>query len=124
MASRLDITESRVGDVAVISLTGRLVPDEEDILLSERIDSLAGQGFTKVVVDLHDVTLVDSGGIGVLAAKFLSLRRRGGDLRLARLTERTERVLSVTHLLTVFEIFESVEQAVRSFGSVPSGVRA
>jgi len=115
MASRLDITERRSGDVVVVSLTGRLVPDEQDVTFRTRIDALVDEGVTKIVVDLHDVTLLDSGGIGVLVAKFLTLRKRGGDLRLARLTNRTHRVLSITRLLTVFATFESVEDAVQSF---------
>ena len=115
MASHLEMTDELYGDVVVIALTGWLVPDEQDALFTQRIDALVGQGLTKVVVDLHDVALLDSGGVGVLVAKFLTLRRHGGDLRLARLTARTERVLSMTRLLTVFASFDTVEQAVQSF---------
>jgi len=117
MASHLEMTDQLYGDVVVIALTGWLVPDEQDALFTKRIDAFVGQGLTKVVVDLHDVALLDSGGVGVLVAKLLTLRRRGGDLRLARLTARTERVLSLTRLLTVFAIFDTVEDAVRSFGA-------
>jgi anti-anti-sigma factor len=120
MASQLDITERRFGDVAVLLLSGRLVPDEQDVQFRRRIDALVDEGVTKIVVDLHDVTLLDSGGIGVLVAKFLTLRKRGGDLRLARLTNRTHRVLSISRLLTVFATFESIEEAVQSFAA---GVR-
>ena len=117
MALQLQISERRFGDVAVVGLSGRLVADDEDIFFKNRIDALLEQGVTKVVVDLHDVTLVDSGGVGVLVAKLLTLRGRGGDLRLARLTSRSWRVLSIAHLLTVFQPYDSVAEAVQSFGA-------
>ena len=114
MAS-LEIRERRSGDIAIISLVGRLVPDQEDELFRECIDTLIEGGICKIVVDLHDVVLLDSGGIGVLIAKLHSLRKRGGDLRLAHLTPRTERLLAITHLLSVFSTYSSADDAVRSF---------
>lgn len=116
MAS-LDITERRAGNVVIVSLAGRLVPDQEDILFRDCIDALVDRGVTSIVVDLHDVVLLDSGGIGVLVAKLHTLRGRGGDLRLARLTSRTHRLLEITHLLSVFANFDSVADAVKSFGA-------
>ena len=126
MPRHLVILEQRVGDVAVLSLNGWLVADEQDAQFKNCIDALVRDGIMKIVVDLHDVTLLDSGGIGALVAKFLTVRRLGGDLRLARLSARTERVLSITRLLTVFETFDSPDDAVRSFVSnaprgAPSG---
>lgn len=115
MTSHLRITERRHGDVAVISIAGWLVPDEQDALFSQRIESLLIQGIRNIVLDMHDVSLLDSGGVGILVAKLLTVRDRGGDLRLARLTARSERVLTITHLLTVFTVFTSVEEAVGSF---------
>jgi anti-sigma B factor antagonist len=115
MAS-LEIRERRSGDVAIISLVGRLVPDQEDEVFRECIDRLIDRDVHRIVVDLHDVVLLDSGGIGVLVAKLHSLRKRGGDLRLAHLTPRTERLLAITHLLSIFMTFASVDAAVQSFG--------
>jgi anti-sigma B factor antagonist len=125
MPPHLVILEQRVGDVAVLSLNGWLVADEQDAQFKNCIDALVRDGITKIVVDLHDVTLLDSGGIGALVAKFLTVRRLGGDLRLARLSARTERVLSITRLLTVFETFDSSDDAVRSFVSnAPRGAHS
>jgi anti-sigma B factor antagonist len=61
------------------------------------------------------VTCIDSGGVGTLVAKLLSVRRRGGDMRLVRVTGRTRRVLEITRLLSVFQVFESAEEAIHSF---------
>jgi anti-sigma B factor antagonist len=115
MAPHLVITTQRFGDVAVVSLNGWLVADEQDVQLRNAIDALVREGITKIVADLHDVTLLDSGGLGVLIAKLLTVRKRGGDLRLACLTDRTQRVLSITRLLTVFATFDSRDDAVLSF---------
>jgi anti-sigma B factor antagonist len=120
MAAHLVITEQRVGDVAVVSLNGWLVADEQGIQFRNYIDALVHEGITNIVADLHEVTLLDSGGIGALVAKLLTVRKRGGDLRLARLTARTQRVLSITRLLTVFATFDSPDDAVRSFDTEPS----
>ena len=117
MAPHLVITEQRFGDVALVSLNGWLVADDQDAQFRDYIDALVREGIAKIVVDLHDVTLLDSGGVGVLVAKFLTLRKRGGDLRLARLSERTWRVLSITRLLTIFATFDSPDDAVRSFAT-------
>jgi anti-sigma B factor antagonist len=120
MASQLHIAQRRHDDVVVVSLSGRLVPDQEDLIFREYIDDLVAEGVNKIVVDLHDVVILDSGGVGVLVAKLLTLRNRGGDLRLARITERTARILAVTHLMSVFTMFDTVAEAVQSFSG--SGV--
>ena len=117
MAPHVVITEQRFRDVVVVSLKGQLIADDQDVQFRNSIDALVREGITKIVADLHDVTLLDSGGVGVLVAKFLTLRNRGGDLRLARLTERTRRVLAITRLLRVFATFDSAADAVQSFAA-------
>jgi anti-sigma B factor antagonist len=96
-------------------LAGRLVLEEGDIPLRERIDALIVEGRIELVLNLHDVTYMDSCGIGALVEKYGSLRRRGGDLKLLCPTERCRRVLAITHLLSIFESYESEDAAVRSF---------
>jgi anti-sigma B factor antagonist len=115
MAAQLAIAETRVGGVTVLALSGRLVADEEDLVFADYVDGLVADGRIHIVVDFHDVTCIDSGGVGTLVAKFLSVRRRGGDIRLIRVTDRTRRVLAITRLLSVFQVFESAEEAIRSF---------
>lgn len=121
MAPHVVITQQRFRDVVVVSLKGQLIADDQDVQFRNAIDALVREGITKIVADLHDVTLLDSGGVGVLVAKFLTLRKRGGDLRLARLTERTRRVLTITRLLPVFATFDSAANAVHSFAADAPG---
>jgi anti-sigma B factor antagonist len=112
----MTIQERRVGPVTILALSGRLVLDDGDALLRQSVDDLVARGQLRIIADLTDLDYVDSAGIGVLIAKYLSVRRKGGDLKLLRLSSRTHHALEITHLLTVFETFESEEDAVRSFG--------
>jgi len=113
----MTIEERSVGPVTILALSGRLVLDDGDALLRQRVDDLVARGQLKIIADLTALDYVDSAGIGVLIAKYLSVRRKGGDLKLLRLSSRTHHALEITHLLTVFEAFESEEDAVRSFGA-------
>ena len=113
----MTIEERSVGPVTILALSGRLVLDDGDTLLRQRVDDLVTRGQLKIIADLTALDYVDSAGIGVLIAKYLSLRRKGGDLKLLRLSSRTHHALEITHLLTVFEAFETEEDAVRSFGA-------
>ena len=105
MAS-ISITERRVDDVTILELDGRLVLEEGEIPLRDCVDRLVAEGHSRIVLDLRRVTRLDSAGIGMLVCKYMTALRRGGALKL----------LQITRLFTVFEVFESEEEAVRSFG--------
>jgi anti-sigma B factor antagonist len=111
----LRITEREVGDVTVLDLDGQLVFDDGDALFRERVNDLIARDRVKLVINLAGVTYIDSAGIGVLIGRFLGVRRRGGDMRLANLTTRSHRVMTITQLLNVFEVFDSVDAAIHSF---------
>ena len=113
----MTIDERSVGPVTILALSGRLVLDDGDALLRQRVDDLVTRGQLKIIADLTALDYVDSAGIGILIANYLSVRRKGGDLKLLRLSSRTHHALEITHLLTVFEAFETEEDAVRSFGA-------
>lgn len=114
----MKLTERRIGGVTVLALAGRLVLDEGDVPLRERIDALIAEGRIDVVLNVHDVTYMDSCGIGAVVEKFVGLRRRGGHLKLVCPTDRCRRVLEITHLLPIFEVYETEDDAVRSFAAV------
>ena len=107
------IQERRVGTVTILALKGRLVLDDGDVLLRERVDALVSRGEVRIVIDFSDLDYVDSAGIGVLIGKYLSVRRKGGSLKLLRLS--MHHALEITHLLTVFETFDDEDTAVTSF---------
>lgn len=113
----LVITERVVGDVTILRLTGRLVLFEGDAILRQYVDDLVRQGRVKLLLDFAAVTYIDSAGVGMLIAKYLSVRRKGGDLKLLQLTARSLLVMTITKLFTVFETFDSEEDALRSFAN-------
>ncbi len=113
------IIERAVADVTILELEGRLVLDEGDIPLRNWVDRVVEQGRVKIVLDLRNVTCLDSAGIGMLVSKGLTAYRRGGRLKLLHLTVRGDYLMHITKLSTVFEIFESEDEAIRSFGVKP-----
>jgi len=116
----MNVVERRLGSVTVLDLKGRLVFDEGDGVVRDRINHLVDEGRVNILMNLQDVTYVDSCGIGVLVAKYVSLRRKGGDLRFVNLTPRSRRLLEITKLMGIFRIFDSEEEAVASFRTAPA----
>jgi anti-sigma B factor antagonist len=100
--------------IVVVDCGGRLVFGEETAVLREKVKSLISQD-SRIVLNLADVTYIDSGGLGTLVALYTTARNAGGSIKLARLTKRVGDLLQVTKLLTVFEVFNSEEEAVQSF---------
>ena len=111
----LRIVERRSGDVTILDLAGRLVLDQGDATFRDSVADLVARGETHLLVNLQDVSYIDSAGVGMLVAKMLSVRRAGGDMKLLNLTARSTRVMTITKLLTVFEAFDNEQEAVRSF---------
>jgi anti-anti-sigma factor len=112
----MHIDEQRIADVTVLRLSGRLELYDGDVVLRDWIDGLVDEGRVNLVLDMKDVTRLDSAGIGMLVGKFLSVKRRGGAIKLVHVTARTRRLLHMTRLDSIFESFEHEAQALRSFG--------
>ena len=113
----MSITERTVGNITILELKGRLVLYDGETLLKARINELVARGRSKIILDLRNVDYIDSAGVGAVIAKYLSVRRSGGDLKLLNLTHRTNKVLSITRLLSVFDTFVDEQAAIRSFGT-------
>ena len=111
----MTITERASGDVTILELDGRLVLYEGEADLKAVINDLVSRGRTKIILDLKNVTYIDSAGVGIIIAKYVSVRRAGGDVKLLNLTRRSTRVMTITRLLEVFETFDSEKAAVDSF---------
>lgn len=115
----MTLTERRLGDVTVLDLQGRLVMDEGDMVLRDCLAGLIQEERFKIVLNLGGVSYMDSCGIGVLIAKFVSFRRKGGDVRLLHVTPRSLHLLEISKLVSVFRIFDSEAEAVASFEGEP-----
>jgi anti-sigma B factor antagonist len=115
---RLDIAERHVGFVTVLDLTGHLTIDQDAQRLKDKINSLIQQERVAVVLNLGGVSYIDSGGLGQLVASFGSLAKTSGGLKLLHVNKKNHDLLSITRLVTVFDTFESEDEAVKSFGPV------
>ena len=111
----MHIEERAVGDVMVLDLKGRVTLGEGDELLKDKVNSLINQGQKKLVLNLAEVPYIDSAGLGEIVRTYTTVSRQGGSLKLLSLTKRITDLLSITKLLTVFETFESEQDAVKSF---------
>jgi anti-sigma B factor antagonist len=111
----MQIEQRSLGDVVVLDLKGRVTLGEGDELLKDKVNSLINQGQKKVVLNLAEVPYIDSAGLGEIVRTYTTVSRQGGSLKLLNLTKRITDLLSITKLLTVFETFESENDAVRSF---------
>jgi anti-sigma B factor antagonist len=100
--------------IVVVDGAGRIVFGEETAELRDRVRGLLSQG-SRVVLNLGNITYIDSGGLGTLVALYTTAQNSGGSIKLARLTPRVGDLLQVTKLLTVFDVYNSEEEAVQSF---------
>lgn len=116
MKRTLQIAERVVSGVAILDMQGRLVLDETEFF-RRRIEDLIRQNRLQIILNLKDVTYIDSAGVGMMVGKYLSVRRLGGDIKLLHLSPRSYRVMTITRLLTVFDAFESEEAAVAAFAA-------
>lgn len=113
--SKLQITQRPVGDVTVVILEGEIALDDGDLALGRYIDDLVKAGRVKIVLDMSGVTYIDSAGVGMMVAELKLVRSHDGAMRLAALSARSEHLLAMLKLKIVFEVFEDVDAAVRSF---------
>ena len=112
---QLKITNRTLNDgIIVVVCAGRLVFGEETAALRDRVKALLTEG-SRIILNLADVTYIDSGGLGTLVALYTTARNAGGAIKLARLTPRVGDLLQVTKLVTVFDVYNTEEEAVESF---------
>jgi anti-sigma B factor antagonist len=113
----LNTVEMEVDGVTVLQLVGRVTLGDESNQLRTKLKDLLSQGKTRLVLDLAEVTYIDSAGLGTLVAGFTSAQNQGANLKLANLTKRLNEQLHITKLVTVFDVYNNVQDAVKSFGS-------
>ena len=107
----LKITDHEVDGVVVLALDGRIVLGEETSGLREKVKSLVGAGKKNIVLNLGNVTLIDSAGLGALVAVHSSVKSGGASLRLCNLGPRFNELMQVTKLYTVFKVSETEADA-------------
>ncbi len=113
----MQIVERTVADVMILDLKGKMTLGEGDELLKDKINSIVHQGKKKILLNLADVPYIDSAGLGEVVRTYTTVSRQGGSLKLLNLTKRIQDLLAITKLLTVFETYDSEDEAVKSFTS-------
>jgi anti-sigma B factor antagonist len=105
----------KVEGVNIIDLSGRITIGEGTVVLRDAVRNLLQRHEKNILLNLADVSYIDSSGIGELVSSFTTLSSQGGKLKLLKLTKKVHDLLSITKLLTVFEVFDDEAKAIQSF---------
>jgi len=105
----------QVDGITIIDLSGRITLGEGSVVLRDTIRDSVGQGVKKILLNLGDVTYIDSSGIGELVSAYTTVRNQGGELKLLNLTKKVHDLLQITKLYTVFDVRDDEAGAIRSF---------
>jgi anti-sigma B factor antagonist len=106
----------QVNGVTIVDLSGRITLGEGSVILRDTVRELLGKGQKKILLNLGNVTYIDSSGIGELVSAYTSVRNQQGDLKLLNLTKKVHDLLQITKLYTVFDVKDDEAAAVASFG--------
>src|ERR1051325_3873909 len=111
----LKMSQREVDGVTVVALDGRIVLGEESNALREKVKTLLAEGKKKIVLNMDNITFIDSAGLGTLVAAHHSAKSQGAGLRLCHLGSKFQEVLQITKLMTVFDVYNTEAEAVASF---------
>ncbi len=111
----MQIAERSAGHVTVLDLSGQITFTQGDQLFKDKIHSLIHQGHRNILVNMANVTHIDSAGLGELVGAYTTVAKAGGSMKLVNLTRRLTDLLSITKLLTVFDTFDSEQDALKKF---------
>lgn len=113
--NNLNITERHNQTVTILDLSGSIRIGDDPIKFRTALRVIANEGKKNILLNMADISYIDSSGLGELVAGFVAVRKNGGNLKLLNLTKRINELMVITKLLTVFEVFESEAEAVESF---------
>ena len=113
--AELNISERQAGDVTILDLGGKITIGEGSVALRNTIRRLLGEGKKNILLNLGDVSYIDSSGIGELVSSFTAVNKENGKLKLLNLTQKIQDLLAITKLLTVFDTFDDEGEALSSY---------
>jgi len=113
--AELNINERQAGDVTVLDMSGKITIGEGSVALRAAIRRLLEEGKKRILLNLAGISYVDSSGIGELVSSYTAINKEGGQLKLLNLTQKIQDLLTITKLLTVFDVYESEADALNSF---------
>ena len=113
--AELNISERQAGDVTVLDMNGKITIGEGSVALRSAVRRLLEEGKKKILLNLAQVGYIDSSGIGELVSSYTAINKDGGQLKLLNLTQKLQDLLTITKLLTVFDVYETEPEALNSF---------
>ena len=111
----MKIVVRTIGDAKILDCSGKITLGEDTLSIRETVGGLLQNGSKKIILNLAEVSYIDSSGIGELVRTFTTVINNGGRLKLLHLTNKIQQLLAITKLLTVFETFDNEEAALESF---------
>jgi len=105
----------QVEGITIVDLSGRITLGEGSVVLRDTVKELLGKGQKKILLNLADVSYIDSSGIGELVSAFTSVRNQGGELKLLHLTKKVHDLLQITKLYTVFDVKDDEAAAITAY---------
>lgn len=112
---KTNVVTRDAGDVKVIALQGKITIGAGDLMMREAIHKSLDAGCKKILVDMKDVTTIDSSGVGELVGCYTTATHKGAKMKLVNLPDKIHDVLTVTQLITVFDVFDNETEAIGSF---------
>ena len=113
--AQLNINQRQAGDVTILDMDGEVRIGDSSTALRSSIRNLVAGGNNKILLNLAGVTHIDSSGLGELISSYVTLSNKGGQIKLVHLTERLQDIMTITKLLTVFDVYDNEADALASF---------
>jgi anti-sigma B factor antagonist len=117
---KIDVRERE--DVIIVDMEGRLVAGGSEQVLRDVINELIAEGWKKILLNLSEVAWIDSAGIGELVAGIKMAKRFGSSIKLLRVGDKVQHVLSISQILPMLDVFENEDEAISSFQVQPDSV--
>lgn len=111
----LKVSVRQVGDVAVVDLSGKITLGEGSGTLRDTVADISGKGNKNILLNMEDVSYIDSAGLGELVGSYTSVTNKGGQLKLVNLQSKLKDLMQITKLHTVFRVFDSEDEAIASY---------
>src|SRR5205085_11202495 len=121
--AQLTINQRQEGEVTILDLSGKITIGEGSVQLREAVKDLLGSGKKNILLNLGDVSYVDSSGIGELVSSYTTTSNQGGQLKLLNLGKKIKDLLMITKLLTVLQTYDNEKEALASFSAGLSSSR-
>ena len=111
----MKVSTRQVDGITIVDCSGRITLGEGSVTIRDSVREILSKGQKKILLNLGDVSYIDSSGIGELVSAFTTVRNQGGELKLLNLTKKVHDLLQITKLYTVFDVKEDEAAAVKSF---------